>query len=1136
MKLRKLTIHNIASIEDAEIDFQASPLAEADVFLISGKTGAGKSTILDCICLALFTSTPRMDLTLMEGKMNDNTDKINIDNPRQLLRRGTGEGFSRLLFTGNDGVDYEATWTASRAYNKPNGRLKKTLNWEIRNLSTGAVTKSSEENKAIISRALGVDFNQFCRTTMLAQGEFTRFLNSKDSEKAQILEKITGASQYALIGAKVFEIYSGKKTAADDARRRIADIRILTDAELTAINSRLYEIDARKKQLNIALSEMRASKDWLSQRDAIEAKIKATECEMADARKVVDSPEMVALRLTISQWSETSEARPALAAVESANRELDAIEQESASFPPRFAAILADRDNLKELRNAKEIKQNRLREFIENEAPNKSVYASAPLISELVEQISRQKDIWQSHEKEATRLAQSLTERLQPSFDKIAQECEATADTLKQELKQLTDGETALEALQINKLKSDCDRLTQQKNDANGALRALRMWVSEHARLESLKADIVRRDRILAEKRKQYSDAQTELTALRDRRDSLKAIYDNQKNTVDKWAVAMRSHLHVGDCCPVCMQKVTEIPHQEVINQLLQAAESAFNTADCEYERFVAGHNRLGAEIKVAGESLRRDRKSAEDSALLNSSACEVSMLTQAAFGADTTVKLSIDSDVVLKDMIADIEKKLAVLDCKLKDARASEAAVSAQRRKVDSIRTVLEKNRRQLEDISEKVAATKAAREKALSLAATASENITNAQNRLSALLNGSAYERTESGLTIINKEIAEKAAKYNSAVEQLRTLTSDLSACDKSLSEIKAGIETLVQLYAPLGDVKALRHTSYNESPGEAISQLRSQIQSSSDRRTLAINRKKDSDEILRAFFASQPDIDLNRLKELSMLSTLEIKKTSQRVSEAIGRVAECETILKQFHAQLDELLAHQPVELADTNPEEIIETLDATERQLRQLDETTGSLRQQLADNDTNMKLRADQIEAVNRLTDELAPWEKLNALIGDATGAKFRKIAQSYVLASLIHSANHYMASLSDRYQLKVEPGTFIISIEDAYQGYACRPCTTISGGESFLVSLALALALSDIGDRVASDTIFIDEGFGSLSSEFLRRAINTLRTLHSKVGRHVGIISHVDELREQIPVQISVNRDSHNSAATISIIG
>ena len=129
----------------------------------------------------------------------------------------------------------------------------------------------------------------------------------------------------------------------------------------------------------------------------------------------------------------------------------------------------------------------------------------------------------------------------------------------------------------------------------------------------------------------------------------------------------------------------------------------------------------------------------------------------------------------------------------------------------------------------------------------------------------------------------------------------------------------------------------------------------------------------------------------------------------------------------------------------------------------------------------------------------------------------------------------MRTLTDRYTLQVVPGSFVITLADAYQGNVSRAASTISGGESFLVSLSLALALSDIGQQLKVDTLFIDEGFGTLSGEPLQNAINTLRMLRKKAGRHVGIISHVEELQERIPVQIRVEQQGHNSHSVVRIV-
>jgi exonuclease SbcC len=226
-------------------------------------------------------------------------------------------------------------------------------------------------------------------------------------------------------------------------------------------------------------------------------------------------------------------------------------------------------------------------------------------------------------------------------------------------------------------------------------------------------------------------------------------------------------------------------------------------------------------------------------------------------------------------------------------------------------------------------------------------------------------------------------------------------------------------------------------------------------------------------------------------------------------------------------------------DLAEDETEETLKAKTVELdgiiSNLNEQVGGLKRDLEQDEANKNSRRELIAEVERLRGIYERWSKLNDLIGSSDGKNFRKIAQSYVLGSLINCANKYMGMLTGRYKLFVTPGTFVISLIDAYQGGVKRAATTISGGESFLVSLSLALALADIGKQLAVDTMFIDEGFGTLSGEPLRCAVDTLKSLHSTAGRHVGIISHVEELRERIPVQIQVNQEGNNSSSQIQVV-
>lgn len=142
----------------------------------------------------------------------------------------------------------------------------------------------------------------------------------------------------------------------------------------------------------------------------------------------------------------------------------------------------------------------------------------------------------------------------------------------------------------------------------------------------------------------------------------------------------------------------------------------------------------------------------------------------------------------------------------------------------------------------------------------------------------------------------------------------------------------------------------------------------------------------------------------------------------------------------------------------------------------------------------------------------------------------------MLGNLLNAANHHLKSMAPRYRLMVNPGSLNLKLEDKYNGYSTRSTCSISGGESFLVSLALELALADFGQHLGVSTLFINEGFGTLSGEALQNAVNTLKMLHSEAGKQVEIISHREETRENIPVQIKVTLAPGTSASTVEVTG
>ena len=159
---------------------------------------------------------------------------------------------------------------------------------------------------------------------------------------------------------------------------------------------------------------------------------------------------------------------------------------------------------------------------------------------------------------------------------------------------------------------------------------------------------------------------------------------------------------------------------------------------------------------------------------------------------------------------------------------------------------------------------------------------------------------------------------------------------------------------------------------------------------------------------------------------------------------------------------------------------------------------------------------------KILQELYLYKKLNELIGSASGDKFRKIAQRYTFDNLVHLANIHLLKLQERYILQRGEG-FELFVRDNFQAGVKRGVATLSGGESFLVSLAFALALSDlVSDKIDIKTLFLDEGFGTLDEETLESVLSALNTLQHQ-GKVIGIISHVNALKERIPRHIELKK-------------
>lgn len=972
MKIQKLTIHNIASIEDAVIDFEASPLSDSEVFLITGKTGAGKTTILDAICLALYADTPRLDGTKMEGDTKDGDNSVKTDDPRQLMRKNTGEAFVSLTFTGSNGIHYMATWSVARAYKKPTGKLQSKV-WEWKNLDDpkGITLTKDADIKAEIKTAIGLDFDQFCRTTLLAQGEFTRFLNSKDEEKAKILEKITGVDIYSKLGAKIFSETSKKKQAWETADLLAKGTETLPEMEIAQKQEAIKSLDAQYNAYKRLQDNDLKKQQWLKTEVDFDRQLVQATRDYEEAAMAVQSEAFKAKETLAWQWNETINARNWMTAKRKAEHSKTVQQDVLSALKLDYIKVLDGLAFAEQEKQQKEAERNRLPEA----KPEEEEQASR-----LLKDFREQQD-----------QAKQLLRNIGMTFERI--EMHASAKQHKEQVAKAL-GDTLVD---IEKKQKESSELGPQLHDAKVKM------------------------------------------------ETCKGMLDKQSDTINKFAQTLRQKLKVGDICPVCRQEITnELPHEEALAQLIGDLREAFTKAEAAYKDLESRKNKLDAEIQAETRSYQSGKE---------------------AYDKDNSV--------------ADAKQKV-IEGCK---SCGIVTIDSTTRQALELLKAKTETESKELET-------------KIAELEKTVSEQ----QRTL----------RQRQALDLQIAAMASDCLKTKETIEDLLMLMPDWKPLEP------ASPAPLPQLLKKANDLKS------------NVSMSLVQLQQAEE----SIN---DNGQQLKAFLDEHSDISMERLDALNAYSAQAIAETNAAISKEREKALTAQTLKEEAAKRLDEHRRTKPALKAEETPEALEARIAACDSTMAVFAEKKGALIQELKTNEQNKKRQSLLNADAEKKKEEYQKWSRLNQHIGDATGSKFRKIAQSYVLSNLIHVANSYMNTLTDRYTLKVTPGTFVISIEDAYQGFASRAASTISGGESFLVSLSLALALSDIGQQLAVDTLFIDEGFGTLSGEPLQNAVNTLRSLRTKAGRQVGIISHVEDLKECIPVHILVDQEGQSSSSTISVV-
>ncbi len=1108
MKIKKLIIHNIASIQDATIDFDAEPLRGSNVFLIAGKTGAGKTTILDAICLALYNSVARLT------KINDSSDKVgevSRKDTRNMMRRGTTDASVRLTFVGIDKKEYEAIWEVRRARDKADGKLQ-DIAWIVKDTETGIATRKQAETGKKIEEVVGLSFDQFCRTTMLAQGEFTKFLKSTADEKSGILEKIVGAELYSKVGAKIAAITSEKKSAFEDANRKIDSDAVLTEEQIETDKQRIETLKA-DNSAKIDLKNKDGQKlQWLQTESACLQKLANAQKEYEEANRAVENDEFKAATELVEQWHATIAIRQLYADKQSQERTITQTTEHIDTEKTQFLRLLSGMRYIETQVEKDQQELNKIADWLQTiTEKQKEVFDNATKdLSTMQTIISTQKSV-ETGKAEIAKLRSHL-----PALEKAladAQKAEAVAlEKCANKKTEWEERQKELDGLRLNEVRTkekECIELSHKIENAEKDRKAFEAACETRQKQE---AEIKTNEEQLRAKELEMSKAEGE-------KNSSKTALDRLCNTESDTIKKLRLHLHVGDHCPVCQAMFTEelndhLPTDDAWDNLVKEAETAYQTAETNYNDRVREKNKLSATIEAQKKNLPNVQE-ANDAWENDCKALGIEASKTALAGLRTA------NEQVLEKVEKDIE---------------------AGTRLEETVRN-LQKEYNSLQDTYNHAHSDTENQKKTLDACAT---QISNAESACAASEN--TIQSTKSTLTPnlwkvyaenevwseLRQKLEADSKHYHDQKNQQESLAQKIKDSKLTLAQAKNGIERIVELVSEWKGLPTQPAIEYRDCIG-AIERLKDAIVSST---TTIENAKKEIQRIqqkISDWLDLNPTIQEPRILELNEWSqeTInarqnELKKKQDALLNSQNTLAICKK----------EAAAHQekkPQFAEEETEEYLAKHITETENGIGENNKEIGSIEEKFR-KDAEIRKKQEKLrEERDKLQAEYDKWQSVNALFGTNDGAKFRTIAQSYILDYLIHAANVYMQQLNERYILTLTPGTFIINVEDTWAGYTQRAINTLSGGETFMVSLALALALSDIGSRqLQVDTLFIDEGFGTLSGEALNSAIDMLQDLHSKKGRRVGIISHVDTVKEKIPVHIEVEKNGNSSYSTIKI--